>query len=334
ACKLAPSELAQVLRRLGKLAVTRHEDLLVGLSGHDDAGVFRVAADTALVQTVDFFTPIVDEPYDWGRITAANALSDVYAMGGRPLTALQMVGWPREELPFDLLDEVLEGGAAVLEEAGCVLVGGHSVDDPEPKYGFAVTGLVHPDRVVTTAGARPGDVLVLTKPLGTGVISTGIKRDRTDPAVRDGAVQVMVTLNAGAARAMLEAGASAATDVTGYGLLGHLREMLLASGRAATVSWKDVPLLPGAGELAEARVVPGGTKRNLADAERYTDFDGLIAHHRVLLADAQTSGGLLIAVAADRRDALLAALDREGVPARAVIGEVVEGVPGSIRVQA
>ena len=284
------------------------------------------------MQSVDFFTPIVDEAFDWGRIAAANALSDLYAMGARPLMALQMVGWPRDRLPFDLLGDVLEGGAVALAEAGCVLAGGHSIDDPEPKYGLAVTGLADPDRIVTNRGGRPGDLLVLTKPIGTGLVTTGVKRGIVAPEVRDAAVASMSALNAGAARAMLSIGVHAATDVTGFGLLGHLAEMLAGGDAGAVVEAGAVPLLPGARGLAEGGVVPGGTLRNLEDAAGFTDFGGLDEPGRLLLADAQTSGGLLIAVTAGRATALVAALEAEGTPAAAVVGRLIGEHPGRIRV--
>ncbi len=286
--------MAQVLRRLDNLTPTKHPDLIVGLEEPDDAGVFRLSDSLALVQTVDFFTPIVDEADDWGRIAAANALSDVYAMGGRPLTALQLVGWPRDTLPFDLLGDVLEGAAEIMAEAGVTIVGGHSIDDPEPKFGLAVTGVVNPDEILTSRGARPGDVMVLTKPIGTGLIATGIKREVVERTIRDAAVAVMIRLNADAAEAARAAGASAVTDVTGFGLLGHLRNML--DGIGAVVDPARVPLLDGAAELAAAGVVPGGTKRNLADARGFTNLEGVDSTMATLLADAQTNGGLLVAV--------------------------------------
>ncbi len=276
-----------------------------------------------MVQTVDFFTPIVDEAYDWGRIAAANALSDVYAMGGRPITALQVVGWPRDGLPFSTLADVLEGGASILEIAGCALAGGHTVDDPEPKYGLAVTGLVHPDDLVTNAGAQPGDVLVLTKPIGTGLIATAIKRGTATPEQRDEAVATMAALNAGAAAAMRRVGANAATDVTGFGLLGHLSEMIRASSASAEIDSAAVPLLPGAKDLAAASVVPGGTKRNLASVARSTDFGTLDETMQLLLADAQTSGGLLVAVDAPLEKAFLQALVDEGVDG-VTVGRITE----------
>lgn len=282
------------------------------------------------MQTVDFFTPIVDDASDWGRIAAANALSDVYAMGGRPLTALQLVGWPRDDLPFDLLGAVVEGGAEILAAAGCTLVGGHSIDDREPKYGFAVTGVVHPDRVVRNRGARPGDVLVLTKPIGTGVVATGIKTGAAAAVVRDGAIAVMTVLNAGASRAMTAVGVAAATDVTGFGLLGHLGEMI-GDTVGADVAVSAVPLLAGAAALAEAGAVAGGTRRNLDHAAGFTDFGGLSEPMRILLADAQTSGGLLIAVDPGKADRLITALGAEGTPVAAVIGRFTERA-GRIRV--
>jgi selenide,water dikinase len=301
--------------------VTRHPNLIAGLHGAEDAGVFRLSDDLALVQTVDFFTPIVDEAHDWGRIAAANALSDVYAMGAEPLTALQVVGWPRGELSYDLLGEVMDGAAAVLAEGRCTLLGGHTVDDPEPKFGLAITGLVHPDDVVTNAAGATGDVLVLTKPLGTGVIATAIKRGVAIPAERDAAVASMTTLNAGAARAMRRVRIRAATDVTGYGLLGHLGEMIRASGVSARIRAEAVPLLPGAHRGAAAGVVPGGSVRNRTAAERFTSFGDASEEERILLTDAQTSGGLLIAVEPALEKALLQALAEEGVEG-AVVGEL------------
>lgn len=313
--------------------ITLHPDLLVGLSSGDDAGVLRLPDGRLMVQTVDYFTPIVDDPGDWGRIAAANALSDIYAMGGTPSTALQLIGWPRGKLSFDLLGEVILGGVAKLEEAGCLLIGGHSIDDPEPKYGFAVTGFVEPDRLTTNAGARPGDRLVLTKPIGTGIISTAIKNGKADPEVIAEAIEVMAELNAAAARVVAAIGVHAATDVTGFGLLGHLGGMLAASGVAAIVEHRAVPLIDGARELAEAGVVPGGTGRNLVAAERFTEFGDLDTADQLILADAQTNGGLLIAVAASKTLELVEALTTEGTRAAAIVGEVVEDRPGTIGIR-
>jgi selenide,water dikinase len=305
----------------------RHDDLVVGIGTADDAGVFVVTPELALVQTVDYFTPIVDDAADWGRIAAANALSDIYAMGATPLTALQIVGWPRDSLPFELLSEVLAGAAEVIAEAGCVVIGGHSIDDPEPKVGFAVTGTVHPSAVITNAAARDGDLLVLTKPLGTGVVGTAIKRGAADIELQRSAVATMVTLNRAARDAMVDAGASAATDVTGFGLLGHLGEMVVASGVGALVDLGAVPILDGVRDLVVRGFVPGGSKRNLSHAAAFTDFGASTDVDRAVLADAQTSGGLLIAAPPDAAARIVAEL---GGPS-AVIGRI-EADPG-IRVR-
>ena len=312
-----------MLRRVHNLSPTKHPDLLVGIDGADDAGVYRLSDDLALVQSVDFFTPIVDEAYDWGRIAAANALSDIYAMGGRPLTALHVVGWPRDTLPLDRLGDVLEGAADVLEKAACTLLGGHTVDDPEPKFGMAVTGLVHPDDMITNDSARPGDRIVLTKPIGTGIISTAIKRRKASEVERDAVVESMAALNAGGATAMRRIGVRAATDVTGFGLLGHLGEMMRASELSARVHMSAVPLLPGVRALAEAGLIAGGTRRNLKSAARFTSFRDLDEIDQIILADAQTSGGLLIAVEAPLEAALLQALEEEGVKS-VTIGEFTD----------
>ena len=310
--------------------------ILVDASTRDDAAVFQLTPDRAIVATVDFFTPIVDDAYDFGRIAAANAFSDVYAMGGTPLLALNLVGWPRDTLPYELLGEVLRGGADIAREAGAFVLGGHSVDDPEPKYGMVAIGEVHPNRLITLARARVGDALVLTKPIGTGVLATALKRDLASAADIAPAVQSMTTLNAGAARAMRATGGGvhAATDVTGFGLLGHLHNMLIASGVSAEIDAAAVPLLAKAVELAERGAIPGGTKRNREALAPHVTFEpGVAEAMRVLLCDAQTSGGLLIAVDPDRANTLLAALQREGTPAGARIGRLARGVPGAIAVR-
>jgi selenide,water dikinase len=310
-----------------------HPDVLVGYSTGDDAAVYRIADDRALVVTADFFTPIVDDAYDFGRIAAANALSDIYAMGARPLFVLNLVGFPRDLLPEGILEEILRGGGAVAREAGVPTLGGHSIDDAEPKYGMVAVGEVDPRRMVTNAGARAGDVLVLTKPIGSGIVATAIKQGVASAEVVRAAVEVMSTLNRSAAQAMVAVAAHAATDVTGFGLLGHLHRMLLASGVAARLHAADVPLLVGARELAEAGHVPGGTRRNLADLSGHVTFSPAVDDvARTLLGDAQTSGGMLICVQPDRLDELLAALEGT-TPARAVIGSVVEGPPGAITVE-
>ena len=307
--------------------------ILVDASTRDDAAVYQLTPDRALVATVDFFTPIVDDAYDFGRIAAANAFSDVYAMGGTPLLALNLVGWPRDKLPYELLGDVLRGGADIAREAGAFVLGGHSVDDPEPKYGMVAIGEVHPDRIVTLARAQAGDALVLTKPIGTGVLTTALKRDLLTAADLVPAVKSMATLNAGAARAMLATGVHAATDVTGFGLIGHLHNMLAASGVAAELDASAVPLLRRAAEVVERGAIPGGTKRNREALAAHVNFAaGVTETTRVLLFDAQTSGGLLIAVPPERADALIAALRREGTPAAARIGRLVAGRPGAIAI--
>ncbi|MEX1125954.1 MAG: selenide, water dikinase SelD [Acidimicrobiia bacterium] len=326
-CKLSPVDLAEVIGSMAGHPATISPDLVVGFGYADDAGVFRLPSGEHLIQTVDFFTPIVDDSYLWGEIAAVNALSDVYAMGGRPLTALQLVCWPRDELPFSVLAEVIRGGADAMAKSGTTIVGGHSIDDPEPKYGFAVTGLLTSGEPVTNSGALPGDLLVLTKPLGTGVVSTAIKRGVCPDALRDAAVEVMTLLNAGAAIAMVEVGVHAATDVTGFGLLGHLGEVLTASGVGATIRSTEVPVLSGVSELVEAGVYPGGSKRNLAAVAPMLDTDNVDETMLKVLADAQTSGGLLISVAPDQADGLVVALTREGALSTSVIGEITEGQP-------
>jgi selenide,water dikinase len=282
-----------------------------------------------MVQTIDFFTPIVDDPFDWGRIAAANAASDVYAMGGRPVLAMNVVAWPVEELPLDMLARVLEGGAKVAAEAGMAIVGGHSIHDPEPKYGMAVTGFVDEARVVRNSTAPPGARLILTKPLGTGIISTALKRGRAEPEQVRAAVDTMTMLNAPAADAMVETEAEAATDVTGFGLLGHLHGMLRASGLAATVDASAVPFLPGTRELAEAGMVPNGSRSNLGFVDPHTDWGELSEAERLMLADAQTSGGLLIAATEGCFGQLRLALEERGVMA-AEIGQTRSGQPGRI----
>jgi selenide, water dikinase len=319
-CKLSAADIGPIV---AGLPPTDDPRVLVGSETADDAGVVRVRDDLALVQSVDFFTPIVDDPYDFGRIAAANALSDIYAMGAEPLTALNLVAFPLERLGAAVLAEILRGGGDVVREAGALTVGGHSIDDPEPKYGLAVTGVVDPAQVLDNAGGRPGDALVLTKPLGVGAISTALKRGHGD-GLLGRAVATMTALNAEAARAARAAGAHALTDVTGFGLLGHLRELTAASGVAAKVSADAVPAIEGVEELLRGGdSVSGGSRRNRAHAETFTRFaDGVEEWRRSLMCDATTSGGLLVAVPADRA---------AEVPG-AVIGRLLDGSPGSIEV--
>jgi selenide,water dikinase len=324
-CKLPAAALLPLVRNL---APVTDERLLVGSATADDAAVFRLSDEVALVQTIDFFTPIVDDPYDFGRIAAANALSDVYAMGGTPLIALNVVAFPLERLGAEVLGEILRGGTDVVTQAGAAVVGGHSIDDPEPKYGLAVTGLVHPDEVLTNAGAVAGDVLVLTKPLGVGAISTARKRGLTqDPELLDRAVEVMTTLNESASTGVRHARAHAVTDVTGFGLLGHLHNLCRASGVAAVVDADLVPAIDGVLALlddADDRAVSGGSRRNRDYAATFTTFaDAVPAAQVRLLCDPTTSGGLLVAVAEDRA---------AEVPGP-IVGRIVVGEPGTIFVQ-
>jgi selenide,water dikinase len=329
ACKLGSVDLAEVLRHLPGIADPR---VLVDAATRDDAAVFRLSDDRALVATTDFFTPIVDDPRAWGAIAAANALSDVYAMGGTPLFALNLVGWPRGKAPFEMLGEVIAGAAEITERARCPMLGGHSVDVVEPLFGLVVIGEVHPDRALTNAGACAGDVLVLTKPLGTGILSTALKRDALLEAGMAEAVRSMTTLNEGAARAALAVGVSAATDVTGFGLLGHLGNMLAASQVGAEIAFGALPILPHAMSLAGRGIVPGGTQRNLAAATDVEWADDLTPTERIICVDAQTSGGLLLAVPPEHVPALLAKLREAETPAAAVIGRLTKGPAGHVRV--
>ena len=330
ACKLSPADLRTVLGLVKGFEPSTDPNLMVGFETSDDAAVYRLRDDLAIVVTTDFFTPIVDDPYDWGRIAATNALSDVYAMGGTPLLALNLVGWPRETLGFDLLARVLDGGAAVAKAAGCLVVGGHSIDDAEPKFGLAVVGTVHPDQVFTNAGAQPGDALVLTKPIGLGVISTSLKRGHASPELVQRAIDIMTTLNATARDAAVEVGVHAATDVTGFGLLGHLREMCAGSKVGAVVSLQHVPVIEGVTELISAGMIAGGTQRNHAFVSDSVAWGTLTLDEQYLLADAQTSGGLLLAVAPEKADALVHALQTRGTLAASVIGHTTIDHPGHI----
>jgi len=286
-------ELGQVL---GALPPIVDPNVLTASASRDDAAVYRIAPDRALVATLDFFTPIVDDPSDFGAIAAANSISDVYAVGARPLFALGITAFPREKLNTGLLEKIVAGGAAKMAEAGIAVVGGHSVDDPEPKFGYTVIGEVHPDRLVGHDGARAGDVLFLTKPLGSGLVTTAIKRGLCPPALERLAIDVMSTLNRRASEAMLAAGATAATDVTGYGLIGHLAN--LAGG--ADIDLREVPFMDGVRDLAERDLFPDGSRRNHAAYRDQVDWGELAEIDQLMLCDAQTSGGLLVAIPPDK----------------------------------
>lgn len=327
------SELAQVLRHV---IPTSDPNALVDASTGDDAVVYLLDEGRALVVTTDFFTPIVDDPFQFGQIAAANALSDLYAMGARPLFALNLVAFPRKHLAEDALGEIVRGGAEKAREAGIAILGGHSIDDPEPKYGLVAVGEVDPGKMTTNAGAKAGEHLVLTKPLGTGIIGTAIKAGKVDKDAPEGvleaAVRSMATLNKDAAKVMESMEIKAATDVTGFGLLGHLHQMLRASRCSARVVAADVPFLPGALDLARVGHVPGGSKRNLADTGDHLVFAPEIDEaQQMLLADAQTSGGLLVSVPNDVLEEFLRRLEAEGSPGW-VIGQTKEGPPGQIEI--
>lgn len=293
ACKIPPGELEDAVRGLtGAAPRDPVGELLVGLDDGDDAAAVRIDGDVALIATTDFFTPVVDDPYDWGRIAATNALSDVYAMGGRPVVALNLLGWPREVLPFELVGEVLRGGLDVCGAAGCHLAGGHSVDDPEPKYGLAVTGIADPNRLLRNDAGKPGVPLSLTKPLGVGVLNS---RHKNTGERFPEAIAVMTTLNADAAQAAVDSGAECATDVTGFGLLGHLHKLARASGVTAVIDSAAVPYIDGARDALAQGYVSGGTRRNLEWVAPHIDLSAVDNDEALLLADAQTSGGLLVA---------------------------------------
>lgn len=307
--------------------------VLIGVAASDDVGVYALDEQTALVFTTDFFTPIVDDPYAFGQIAVANALSDLYAKGVEPRIAVNLVGFPAQKLPLRILGEILRGGWDKAREAGVVILGGHTIDDPEPKYGLAVLGWARPEEIIPNSGARPGDRLILTKPLGLGIITTGIKRERVSSEVEAEATRVMTTLNRAAMHAMRQIGVHAATDVTGYGLLGHLRTLLVASGVSATLWLSRIPVLETAWTLVAERIVPGGTRANHTYLTSFVEWAPDISEEaQLVLCDAQTSGGVLIAVAPEKTDALCDALRENGALAAAVIGEITAGAEGRIRV--
>lgn len=329
-CKIGPADLMQVLRTLPP--AVPNPNLLVGTDTSDDAGVYRLSDDLALVQTLDFFTPIVDDPYSFGQIAAANALSDIYAMGGKPLTVLNIVAFPISVLDKSILADILRGAGDKVKEAGATLVGGHSIDDKEPKFGLSVTGTVHPDKVRTNAAAQAGDKLILTKPIGVGILTTSIKKDQLSEEETDRLVTVMSTLNKTAAEVMEPFEVHSCTDVTGFGLLGHASEMAKGSGMGLIIDQGNVPVLPRVRELAENGFIPGGTKNNFAHLEGSILYpEEMDQTDRYILCDAVTSGGLLISVASQQSEQLLHELRTAGVEA-AIIGEVTTSHPGQIKV--
>lgn len=317
---MSPQALAQVLSNLPK---TRHPNLLVGTETHDDAGVYRLTPELAIVQTVDFFPPVVDDPFIYGQIAAANALSDVYAMGGTPITALNLAGYPDDQLDFGWLGQIIAGGAERCELAGCAIVGGHTVRDAEIKFGLAVTGTIHPDRILTNATSKPGDVLVLTKPLGTGFVTTAAKRQKCPPEVLAAACASMIELNKAACDAMLAVGVNAATDVTGFGLAGHALEMAQGSQVTLAIDLAKLPLIAGVEQLDVTKFRTRASKTNREYTEGQTQFDRTPDAFRLdFFYDAQTSGGLVISIPAANADELLKRLHEARTPAAAIIGEV------------
>lgn len=305
----------------------------MGIDTNDDAGVYKLNEEQAIVQTVDFFTPVVDDPYAFGMIAAANALSDIYAMGAKPLTVMNMVAFPVNKLDKSVLAQILQGGYEKIKEAGAILVGGHSIDDQEPKFGLSVTGVVHPQKVLSNSGAEPGDYLVLTKPLGIGIVTTGIKYSVVSPENKEEAIRIMAELNKSASEAAIEVNVNALTDITGFGLLGHLHEMMKGSGVQAQIKVQKIPVLEATWECIKKEAVPGGAFANQRFLMDKVDFAGDISdEQKLVLCDPQTSGGLLISVSEERLQKLLEALNMRKTLAAAVIGRVEAGEPGLIKV--
>jgi selenium donor protein len=321
ACKLQPQFLEDILKKMPLLS---DPNILVGFNTADDAAVYRLDENLAVVQTVDFFTPIVDNPFQFGAISAANALSDLYAMGAKPLFALNIVGFPSNRLPLDVLKDILNGAQNIADKAGISIIGGHSIDDIEPKYGLAVTGIVHPDKILSNANAKVGDVLILTKPIGTGILTTALKRRLLDKAQESELVTTMMTLNQGAAKAIETVGANSCTDVTGFGLMGHLLEMMNASKTSAKILSHSVTLLSSVKEFAAAGIIPGGTLKNYEYTTPFIAYSAqLTKNTKLILNDAQTNGGLLISISRKKADKLIALLKKDGININSIIGEVI-----------
>ncbi len=331
ACKIEPQKLEEVLK---KLTVLTNKNVLIGTENSDDAAVYQLSDDIALVQTLDFFTPIVDNPFDFGAIAAANALSDIYAMGATPIFALNIVGFPEKTLPLSVLEQILLGAQSKANEAGIPILGGHTIEDPEPKYGMVASGTVHPKKVVSNKGAQPGDALILTKPIGTGILSTAVKRGVATEDVAKFMIKLMSTLNKRAAELFANHKVNACTDVTGFGLLGHLHEMTSASGVCATIDFKKVPFIDEAKNLASAGVIPGGTHKNLSFMESKVDFEGLSQTQKLLISDAQTSGGLLIAIPKSMANNYCQEFNSQSEFEATIIGQITSKGDGRIRVVA
>lgn len=327
---MCQQDLAQVLRQIPSF---HDPNLLFGFDTLGDAGIYQLSEEIALVQTVDVLTPIADDPFVFGEIAAANALSDVYVMGAIPITALNIIGFPAK-LELSYLSEIIKGGSEKIREAGAVILGGHTIKDDDPKYGLAVTGIVHPQKIITNRGAKPGDVLILTKPIGTGIISTALKADAASDTAIEKINQSMKTLNNVAARTMVELGVNACTDITGFGLLGHALQLAQASGVSLIIEWKEVPIFEEALEYAEQALLPGGTIKNFKFVEPQVEFDAAVNDDwKMILADAQTSGGLLISVEKAKSETLIKLLKNRGVKTARIIGTVCAPMEKSLCVK-
>lgn len=312
----------QVLHHLSKVD---DPNVLVGFNTLDDAGVYKLRDDLAIVQTIDFFPPVVDDAYYFGAIACANALSDIYAMGAKPISALNIAGFPTKKLPLDVLEQILKGGADKAKEAGVAIIGGHTIRTKEPLYGLAATGLIHPEKIIKNSGAKLDDVLILTKPLGIGIITTAIKQEKVSPDVEKKVAEIMSTLNKSASEAMIEVGVNACTDITGFGLLGHLWEMVCESNVGARVNFSQIPIIDETWDLVKNKVVPGGTLSNLDFVGDKVDWDDNIKEEaKLILADAQTSGGLLISCPEAKKEKLLQSLKSKGVEESKIIGKIIE----------
>jgi len=323
ACKIRPQILEQLLKDIPS---SPDPNVIVGIGTSDDAVVYKIDDQTAIVQTVDFISPVVDHPYHFGAIAAANSMSDIYAMGGTPLFALSIVGFPIKLLPLEVLQLIMKGASDKVSEAGITIIGGHTIEDTEPKFGLAVTGRIHPDKILTNSNAKHGDMLLLTKPIGTGILSTGIKRGMVNEKDQDRMIRMMEQLNKTAAEIMSRFPVTSCTDVTGFGLLGHLKEMVNGSNISACIGMENIPVLPGVWELAAANIIPGGTLSNLQSVEDTAVWDsGIPAIAKIILADAQTSGGLLISVSRDNAGKMLAELHDAGIAEAALIGYFIKG---------
>ncbi|MGC9375833.1 MAG: selenide, water dikinase SelD [Bacteroidales bacterium] len=328
ACKLRPQELEKILK---DIPITQDVNILIDTKNSDDAAVYKINNETALVQTLDFFTPIVNNPYDFGAIAAANALSDIYAMGAKPIFALNIVGFPSNRLPMEVLQQILKGAHDKAKEAEISIIGGHTIDDPEPKYGMVVSGIVHPDKILSNANAKEGDAIILTKPIGLGIITTALKRGLADKTVEDYAIKIMKTLNKTAADVITNFNINACTDVTGFGLLGHLSEITQASKIDAVIFSNKVPIIKETWDFATSNIIPGGSKNNLTYFSKHIEWKEQISEiEKIILSDAQTSGGLLFTVSQNKKEQVLKQLKEAGIEEASHIGNFTQKGEGKI----